>query len=42
MESADVQINGIELEIDINTGYAVNIKRVFCNSNIEENKENES
>lgn len=41
-ESSDVQINGAEVEIDTSTGYAVNIKRVFCVSNIKENEENES
>lgn len=41
-ESADVQINGVEAEIDTATGYAVNIKRVYCVSNIKENEENES
>ena len=44
-EVADVdsaQINGVEVEIETLTGYAVNIKRVYCVSNIKENKENES
>jgi len=42
LDTAEVQINGAEVEIDKLTGYAVNIKRVFCNINIKENKENES
>ncbi len=41
-ESPETQINAVEVEININTGYAVNIKRISCNSKIEEKKENES
>ena len=37
-----VEINYVEVEIDINTGYAVSIKRFNVISNIEEKEENES
>ena len=32
-DSSSSQINAVEVEIDINTGYAVAIKRIFCSSN---------
>lgn len=41
-EGDETQINAVEVEIDINTGYAVAIKRISCNSKVEENKENEN
>ena len=41
-EGEETQINAVEVEIDINTGYAIAIKRISCNSKIEENKENEN
>jgi len=41
-ESPETQINAVEVEIDVETGYAVAIKRVFCNSKLKENEENES
>ncbi len=41
-ESSETQINGVEVEIDVNTGYAVTIKRISCNSKVEEIKENEN
>ena len=37
-----VQINAVEVEIDISTGKALSIKRVFCNkNNIEKEEESE-
>lgn len=36
------EINYVEVEIDIKTGYAIDIKRFNVNSNIEEKEENES
>ena len=41
-EGDETQINAVEVELDINTGYAVAIKRISCNSKVEENKENEN
>lgn len=41
-QNSEVQINAVEVEIDINTGYAVAIKRISCNSKLEENKEHEN
>lgn len=41
-DSKEVQINAVEVEIDVNTGYAVAIKRISCNSKLEENKEHEN
>ncbi len=32
-DSSSSQINAVKVEIDINTGYAVAIKRIFCSSN---------
>ena len=41
-EGSTSQINAVEVEIDFNTGYAVAIKRISCNSKNKEKKENES
>lgn len=41
-QSSEVQINAVEVEIDVNTGYAVAIKRISCNSKLEDNKEHEN
>lgn len=41
-ESNELQVNAVEVEIDINTGYAVTIKRISCNSKLEEKKEHEN
>ncbi len=41
-DSKEVQINAAEVEIDTATGYAVAIKRISCNSKLEENKDHEN
>ena len=41
-DSKEVQINATEVEIDTATGYAVAIKRISCNSKLEENKDHEN
>lgn len=41
-EGNEAQVNAVEVEIDINTGYAVTIKRISCNSKLKENEENEN
>lgn len=41
-DSKEVQINAVEVEIDTATGYAVAIKRISCNSKLEENKDHEN
>lgn len=41
-DSKEVQINATEVEINAATGYAVAIKRISCNSKLEENKDHEN
>lgn len=41
-DSKEIQINAVEVEIDTDTGYAVAIKRISCNSKLEENKDHEN
>ena len=41
-EGKEVQINAVEVEINAATGYAVAIKRISCNSKLEENKDHEN
>ncbi len=41
-DSKEVQINAAEVEINAATGYAVAIKRISCNSKLEENKDHEN
>lgn len=41
-DGSEAQINAVEVEIDVNTGYAVAIKRISCNSKLEEKKEHEN
>lgn len=41
-EGKEVQINAVEVEINSATGYAVAIKRISCNSKLEENKDHEN
>lgn len=41
-DSKEVQINAVEVEINAATGYAVAIKRISCNSKLEENKDHEN
>lgn len=40
-DSEFTQINAVEVEIDINTGYAVAIKRIFCSRNNKEKEESQ-
>lgn len=41
-DGIETQVNAVEVEIDIKTGYAVAIKRISCNSKLEEKKEHEN
>ncbi len=41
-DGTEAQVNAVEVEIDVNTGYAVAIKRISCNSKLEEKKEHEN
>lgn len=40
-DSDTVQINAVEVEIEIDTGYAVAIKRIFCSRNNKEEEESQ-
>ena len=40
-DSSAVQINAVEVEIDVSTGYAVAIKRIFCCRNNKEEEESQ-
>lgn len=41
-EGPETQINAVEVEICPETGYAVAIRRIYCNSKVKENEENEN